>query len=123
MSLVPRGFPGADRESSCQPGDLGQQRVPHLLVRLSRTGQCRSEYLRGRGPAAATTTSAESDSAPSAGLVVVAVHSCPVPVRRALVARDEAFELAGCVVAGDTVDDADFDGGVRHALASQCVDD
>ena len=33
MSLVPRRSSGADRQSSGEPGRLGHQRLPHLLVR------------------------------------------------------------------------------------------
>jgi hypothetical protein len=47
MSLVPRGSPGADRQSSYEPSGLGFECLPHLLVRLFRAGQCRPEYFRG----------------------------------------------------------------------------
>ena len=45
MSLVSRGPTGADRQSSYEPGDLGLECLPHLLVRLLRAGQCRSKHL------------------------------------------------------------------------------
>ena len=34
MSVVPRGSPGADGQSSCEPRGLGHECLPHLLVRL-----------------------------------------------------------------------------------------
>jgi hypothetical protein len=66
MSLVPRGSPGADRQSSYEPCGLGLECLPHLLVRLFRAGECRPEYFRGRGSTSAASTSA-------------AWHQFPVP--------------------------------------------
>ena len=74
VSLVPGGSYGADRQSSCESGDLGQQRVPHVLVRLSRAGQCRPEHLRGRISAPAASAPSQPHSAASAGMVLGPVH-------------------------------------------------
>ena len=86
MPLVPRRSPGPDRQSPCEPSGLGQQRLPHLLVRVSRAGQCRSEHLRGRGSTRAASTSAELDPATSAGDVLVALPSGAVSVSQVVIA-------------------------------------
>ncbi len=54
VPLVPWGSAGADRQPRDKPGPMGLKRLPHLLVRLLRPGECRPEHLRGRDAAAAS---------------------------------------------------------------------
>ena len=74
VQLVSRGSAGADRQSSCESSGLGQQRLPHLLVRLSRAGQRGAEHLRGACSAATTSTAAGLHSAAAAGTMLVPLH-------------------------------------------------
>jgi hypothetical protein len=69
MSLVPGGSPGSDRQPTYESRGLGLECLPHLLVRLFRAGQCRSEYFRGRGSTSAASTSAARNQFPVPALV------------------------------------------------------
>lgn len=82
VSLVPGRSAGPNRKPAGEPGDLGQQHLPHLLPCGTRPRQRCHRHFRGRSPATCTSSAAAGlHSAAPAGLVLGNVPSRAVPAR------------------------------------------